>query len=176
MGPDAKMMVAEFLYAPSTGTNSALVELYEGTVGVFAGAVAKHGDMKVGVPNALLSIHGGSVIAEMNGISEVDCGNGVARIGFFAEHAENSREDLAEIRDRGTGELVRNLDQNDMLYVINAPLSLGRPITVTTCGKSADENSFEQFFYDQLSKLHLETNSTDIRTRPLAVRVSSTLQ
>ena len=156
MASNARMVVSEFDYAPNSKTNSALIEIAQGSFGFLAGDLAKTGDMTVGSPVASMSIHGGGVI------SEFSHDNGAMKIGILAEPNENLKPGSIGLWDNATGEFVENLEQSDNLYVITPPSTLGQSLTVAMLEKSLDQISFEQFLHDQLWKLRDEMGSTDI--------------
>ena len=66
MTANARMVLNDFVYNPGGATNSALLNLVQGSFTFIAGEVAKTGDMKVGTPVATMGIRGTAVQVDIN--------------------------------------------------------------------------------------------------------------
>ena len=66
LSANARMVLNEFVYNPAGSTNSALINLVQGSFTFIAGEVAKTGDMKVGTPVATMGIRGTAVQVDIN--------------------------------------------------------------------------------------------------------------
>jgi hypothetical protein len=75
---NARMALNEFVYDPNSTSNSALINLVQGTVSFIASQVAKTGNMRVDTPTATLGIRGTFVTVD---VSSVD-GHTVASLGL----------------------------------------------------------------------------------------------
>ena len=60
------MVLNEFVYNPAGATNSALINLVQGSFTFIAGEVAKTGDMKIGTPVATMGIRGTAMQFDIN--------------------------------------------------------------------------------------------------------------
>src|SRR6266436_6509543 len=58
LASNARMVLDEMVYDPNGASNSSLLSLVQGTISFVAGETAKHGDMKVSTPVAILGIRG----------------------------------------------------------------------------------------------------------------------
>lgn len=65
LSSNARMVLNEMIYDPSSSNNSSLLTLVQGTISFVAGATAKHGDMKVDTPVATMGIRGTAVLVEI---------------------------------------------------------------------------------------------------------------
>ncbi|WP_271573210.1 FecR family protein, partial [Bradyrhizobium sp. CCBAU 11361] len=65
LSSNARMMLNEMVYDPNGSLNSSLLTLIAGTITFVAGETAKHGDMKVDTPTAVLGIRGTAVLVEI---------------------------------------------------------------------------------------------------------------
>jgi len=68
---DARMEVNEFVYDPSSNSNSTLISLTKGTFDFIAGKIAKTGDMKVDTPVGVVGIRGTAPRIEIFGDGSV---------------------------------------------------------------------------------------------------------
>ena len=66
LSSNARMVLNEMVYDPNGSSNSSLLSLVAGTISFVAGETAKHGDMKVDTPAALLGIRGTAVLVEID--------------------------------------------------------------------------------------------------------------
>ncbi len=78
LNENARMVLNEFVYDPNSTSNSAVINLVQGTVSFIAAQVAKTGNMRVETPTATMGIRGTFVTVS---VSSVD-GNTVASLGL----------------------------------------------------------------------------------------------
>ncbi len=78
LNENARMALNEFVYDPNSTSNSALINLVQGTVSFVAAQVAKTGNMRVDTPTATLGIRGTFVTVS---VSSTD-GHTVASLGL----------------------------------------------------------------------------------------------
>jgi VCBS repeat-containing protein len=78
LNENARMALNEFVYDPNSTTNSAVINLVQGTVSFIAAQVAKTGNMRVETPTATLGIRGTFITVS---VSSTD-GNTVASLGL----------------------------------------------------------------------------------------------
>src|SRR5260221_2373234 len=78
LNENARMVLNEFVYDPDSASNSAVINLVQGTVSFIAAQVAKAGNMRVETPTATMGIRGTFVTVS---VSSVD-GNTVASLGL----------------------------------------------------------------------------------------------
>jgi hypothetical protein len=78
LNENARMALNEFVYDPNSTTNSAVINLVQGTVSFIAAQVAKTGNMRVETPTATLGIRGTFVTVS---VSSTD-GHTVASLGL----------------------------------------------------------------------------------------------
>ena len=78
LNENARMALNEFVYDPNSTSNSALINLVQGTVSFIAAQVAKTGNMRVETPTAVLGIRGTFITLS---VSSVD-GHTVASLGM----------------------------------------------------------------------------------------------
>jgi hypothetical protein len=66
LSSNARMVLNEMVYDSNGSSNSSLLSLVAGTISFVAGETAKHGDMKVDTPTAVLGIRGTAVLVEID--------------------------------------------------------------------------------------------------------------
>jgi hypothetical protein len=66
LSSNARMVLNEMVYDPNGSSNSSLLTLVAGTISFVAGETAKHGDMKVDTPTAIMGIRGTAVLVEID--------------------------------------------------------------------------------------------------------------
>src|SRR5262245_42629125 len=111
---NARMALNEFVYDPNSTSNSALINLVQGTVSFIASQVAKTGNMRVETPTATLGIRGTFVTVD---VSSVD-GHTVASLGL--ETNLTTGEQFAgafTLTNRITGNAVNVSSVNSMFSV-----------------------------------------------------------
>jgi VCBS repeat-containing protein len=116
---NARMALNEFVYDPNSTSNSALINLVQGTVSFIASQVAKTGNMRVETPTATLGIRGTFVTVD---VSSVD-GHTVASLGL--ETNPTTGEQFAGsflLTNRITGNQVTVNQVNSMFSVSPAGL------------------------------------------------------
>ena len=80
LAQNARMVLNEMVYDPNGSNNSSLMSLVQGTITFVAGETAKHGDMKIDTPTAVLGIRGTAVLVEIG--FEVQTGNTSVPVKF----------------------------------------------------------------------------------------------
>src|SRR5258708_29772932 len=111
---NARMALNEFVYDPNSTSNSALINLVQGTVSFIAAQVAKTGNMQVDTPTATLGIRGTFVTVD---VSSVD-GHTVASLGMETDSATGRQFAGAfTLTNRITGNQVTVNQANSMFSV-----------------------------------------------------------
>src|SRR5262249_45922414 len=118
---NARMALNEFVYDPNSTSNSALINLVQGTVSFIASQVAKTGNMRVDTPTATLGIRGTFVTVD---VSSVD-GHTVASLGL--ETNLTTGEQFAgafTLTNRITGNAV-NVSSVNSMFSVSAKGTMG---------------------------------------------------
>jgi VCBS repeat-containing protein len=118
---NARMALNEFVYDPNSTSNSALINLVQGTVSFIASQVAKTGNMRVETPTATLGIRGTFVTVD---VSSVD-GHTVASLGL--ETNLTTGEQFAgafTLTNRITGNQV-NVSQVNSMFSVSPTGTIG---------------------------------------------------
>jgi FecR protein/Bacterial Ig-like domain len=140
---NARMALNEFVYDPNGTSNSALINLVQGTVSFIAAQVAKTGNMRVDTPTATLGIRGTFVTVD---VSSVD-GHTVASLGL--ETNPTTGEQFAgafTLTNRITGNQVTVNQVNSMFSV--SPLGL-----ISESAKPLAMQAIEQASFQALSAI-----------------------
>src|SRR5262245_52461925 len=112
---NARMALNEFVYDPNSTSNSALINLVQGTVSFIAAQVAKTGHMQVDTPTATMGIRGTFVTLS---VSSVD-GHTVASLGMETDSATGRQFSGAfTLTNRITGNAV-NVNQVNSLFSVS---------------------------------------------------------
>jgi len=111
---NARMALNEFVYDPNSTSNSALINLVQGTVSFIASQVAKTGNMRVDTPTATLGIRGTFVTLS---VSSID-GNTVASLGMETDSTTGQQfSGTFTLTNRITGNAVNVTSVNSMFSV-----------------------------------------------------------
>src|SRR5262249_21087953 len=111
---NARMALNEFVYDPNSRSNSALINLVQGTVSFVAAQVAKTGNMRVETPTATLGIRGTFVTVS---VSATD-GHTVASLGLETDQATGQQHSGAfTLTNRITGNQVTVSDVASMFSI-----------------------------------------------------------
>ena len=65
LGSNARMVLNEMVYDPNGSSNSSFLTLVQGTITFVAGQTAKHGDMKIDTPVAIMGIRGTACLVDI---------------------------------------------------------------------------------------------------------------
>lgn len=61
IGPNAELIIDDFVYDPATGTGSSTIQVNSGLLRLYGGQISKQGDMTVATPHVVLGVRGGIV-------------------------------------------------------------------------------------------------------------------
>jgi hypothetical protein len=137
---NARMALNEFVYDPNSTSNSALINLVQGTVSFIAAQVAKTGTMRVETPTAALGIRGTFITLS---VSSVD-GHTVASLGM--ETNPVTGEQFA-----GSFTLTNRITGNQMLVSQVASIFSVSPAgAMSESAKPAEIHALEQAAFQAL--------------------------
>jgi VCBS repeat-containing protein len=140
LNENARMALNEFVYDPNSTSNSALINLVQGTVSFIAAQVAKTGTMRVDTPTATLGIRGTFITLS---VSSVD-GHTVASLGL--ESHPVTGEQFA-----GAFTLTNRITGNQVLVSqINSIFSVSPAGTMSESPKPAEIHALEQATFQAL--------------------------
>jgi VCBS repeat-containing protein len=144
---NARMALNEFVYDPNSTSNSALINLVQGTVSFIASQVAKTGNMRVDTPTATLGIRGTFVTVD---VSSVD-GHTVASLGL--ETNLTTGEQFA-----GSFTLTNRITNNQVnVSSVNSMFSVSPNGAIGESAKPAAVHAIEQASFQALSTIAAAT-------------------
>jgi VCBS repeat-containing protein len=144
---NARMALNEFVYDPNGTSNSALINLVQGTVSFIASQVAKTGNMRVDTPTATLGIRGTFVTVD---VSSVD-GHTVASLGL--ETNLTTGEQFA-----GAFTLTNRITGNQVnVNSVNSMFSVSPNGTIGESAKPPAIQAIEQASFQALSAIAAAT-------------------
>jgi len=147
MKENARMALNEFVYDPNSTSNSALINLVQGTVSFIASQVAKTGNMRVDTPTATLGIRGTFVTVD---VSSVD-GHTVASLGL--ETNLTTGEQFA-----GSFTLTNRITDNQVnVSSVNSMFSVSPNGAIGESAKPAAVHAIEQASFQALSTIAAAT-------------------
>jgi VCBS repeat-containing protein len=147
MKENARMALNEFVYDPNSTSNSALINLVQGTVSFIAAQVAKTGNMRVDTPTATLGIRGTFVTVD---VSSVD-GHTVASLGL--ETNLTTGEQFA-----GSFTLTNRITNNQVtVSQVASMFSVSPAGTISESAKPAGIAAIEQASFQALSAIAAAT-------------------
>jgi len=122
MTANARMVLNDFVYNPGGATNSALLNLVQGSFTFIAGEVAKSGDMKVGTPVATMGIRGTAVQVDIN------LSDGTTKLSVLVE--PDGRTGSFSVYSL-SGNLIGTVNNAGLAAVITATSPLNAVLTAT---------------------------------------------
>jgi hypothetical protein len=113
LNENARMVLNEFVYDPNSTSNSAVINLVQGTVSFIAAQVAKTGNMRVETPTATMGIRGTFVTVS---VSSTD-GHTVASLGMETDSSGLQHAGAFTLTNRITQQQVTVSDVGSMYAV-----------------------------------------------------------
>lgn len=139
LGPNAKLVIDEFVYDPATGSGNVVLQQAEGIMRFVGGAISKTGNVKINTTVGTIGVRGGVVLVNVLDTGGVqvffvfgdevsfDSVNGdnlvLGDIGFsFSVEADGEIGAPVEINPDELGETMNNLESPDSTAVrVNVP-------------------------------------------------------
>ncbi len=110
MNSQARMVLNEFVFDPNGSSNSALINLVQGSISFVAGKVAKTGDMKIGTPVATMGIRGTALLIEMT--------SNQGPTAFYLMLEPGNVSGLAELYSPLTGQLIATVSDTGIVTFV----------------------------------------------------------
>jgi hypothetical protein len=156
LNENARMALNEFVYDPNGTSNSALINLVQGTVSFIAAQVAKTGTMRVDTPTATLGIRGTFITLS---VSSTD-GHTVASLGL--ESHPVTGEQFA-----GAFTLTNRITGNQMLVSqVNSIFSVSPAGATSESPKPAEIHALEQATFQALVPVMAAAANLGAQTGP----------
>jgi hypothetical protein len=123
LASNARMVLNEMVYDPNGSSNSSLLTLVAGTISFVAGETAKHGDMKVDTPTAIVGIRGTAVLVEIDFTVPASGNTPAVNFQVLAEPDGHTGSYILYTKPTATNPIpveIGRVDQSGQSYTITA--------------------------------------------------------